>query len=273
MTKVALKIRSSGHCWAHAHHVMRGAPREEIQFFATWGELEHPREGTILFDTGYTSRFHDLTRGFPNSIYARMTAVEILQVDEAKSQVNPSDVKHVLLSHLHADHVGGVRDFPHAQCWTSAGCLSEFNALPRWRGFSKWLLHELMPFDWETKAKPFESCQSVEHPQLGTGWDLFEDGSIVMFAFPGHAAGQHGALIQTQDEGPVLLVADAIWNIKALTENRTPHPIVRLFFDDWRAYHASLSKLHAFRAAHPSVPILATHCPETHARVQRPLPA
>ena len=271
MTQVAWKVRNAGHCWAQAHHVMKGAPRKKIQFFATWVELRHPREGTILFDTGYTSRFHALTRSFPNSIYARMTAVEILQAEEAKSQVDPAEVKHVLLSHLHADHVGGLRDFPDAQCWTSAGCKAEFDALPKWRGFSKGLLHDLMPVDWLATSKSFESCPWVQHPQLGTGWDVFEDGSIVMFAFPGHAAGQHGALIQTEDEGPVLLVADAIWNIKALTEHLTPHPIVRLFFDDWKAYHETLSKLGAFRTVHPSVPILATHCPETYVRVVNPM--
>ena len=86
---IAFQIQRTG----MVYHVMRGAPREEIQFFATWGELEHPREGTILFDTGYTSRFHDLTRGFPNSIYARMTAVDILQVEEAKAEADQKKKK------------------------------------------------------------------------------------------------------------------------------------------------------------------------------------
>ena len=270
MTQVEWKVRNAGHCWAQAHHTMKGAPREKIQFFATWVELRHPREGTILFDTGYTSRFHDLTRSFPNSIYAQMTAVDISEAEEAKSQVSAAEVKHVLLSHLHADHVGGLRDFLDAQCWASTGCKAEFETLPRWRGFAKGLLHDLMPEDWLTTCKSFESCSPSVHPQLGTGWDVFEDGSIVMFPFPGHAAGQHGALIQTGD-GPVLLVADAIWNIKAITENRTPHPIVRLFFDDWKAYHETLDKLQAFHSVYPSIPILATHCPETYALVANPM--
>ena len=149
----------------------------------------------------------------------------------------PPKVKHVLLSHLHADHVGGLRDYAHAQCWTSAACKHEFATLPRWRGFSKGLLHDLMPDQWLDTCNTFESCNAVDHPQLGQGWDVFGDESIVMFSFPGHAAGQHGALIQTSNHGPVLLAADAIWNLKAITEGRTPHPIVRLFFDDWKAYH------------------------------------
>ena len=267
MTQVQLHLRNSGLCWAKAHHTMKGAPRKDIRFFATWAELIHPKEGTVLFDTGYTARFHDATAHFPNSIYAKLTAVEIKHKEEAHAQVNAGDVTHVLLSHLHADHVGGLRDFPHAQCWTSEECMREFATLPRWRGFSKGLLHDLLPEDWLSTCKAIESCTAIDHPQLGQGWDVFGDGSVVMFSFPGHAAGQHGALVQTLNHGPVLLAADAIWNVKAITENRTPHPIVRLFFDDWQAYHKTLDRLRAFHRAHPEVPILGTHCPTTQAWV------
>ena len=246
MTHVRLNIRNSGLCWAKAHHTMKGAPKTDIRFYATWAELTHPREGTVLFDTGYTSRFHAATARFPNSIYARMTKVEIEPAEEAISQVNGSEVRHVILSH--ADHVGGLLDFPDAQCWASADCKQEFAALPRWRGFTKGLLHDLMPADWLSTCRTLESCPAVEHPQLGKGWDVFGDGSVVMFAFPGHAAGQHGALVQTVNHGPVLLAADAIWNAKALTEERKPHPFVRLFFDDWQAYHRTLATLRAFQS-------------------------
>ena len=121
MTQVRLTMRNSGLCWAKAHHTMKGAPKTDIRFYATWAELSHPSEGTVLFDTGYTSRFHAATARFPNSIYARMTKVEIEASEEAIAQVNGPDVRHILLSHLHADHIGGLRDFPDAQCWASAG--------------------------------------------------------------------------------------------------------------------------------------------------------
>ena len=85
MTQVELHLRNSGLCWAKAHHTMKGAPRKDIRFFATWAELIHPEEGTVLFDTGYTSRVHDATANFPNSIYANLTAVEIHPAEEAQA--------------------------------------------------------------------------------------------------------------------------------------------------------------------------------------------
>ena len=90
MTQVELHVRNSGLCWAQAHHTMKGAPRKDIQFYATWAELIHPQHGTVLFDTGYTSRFHDATARFPNSIYANLTAVEI-EPSEAHAQVDPTE--------------------------------------------------------------------------------------------------------------------------------------------------------------------------------------
>ena len=69
-TQVELQVWKFGLCLALAHHTMKGAPRKDIQFYAIWAELIHPQHGTVLFDTGYTSRFHNATARFPNSIYA-----------------------------------------------------------------------------------------------------------------------------------------------------------------------------------------------------------
>lgn len=264
MNKVclSLKIHGSGYCMASANHVIKGEKRKQIRFDATWAVIKHPTEGLIMFDTGYTRRFHKATKNFPNSIYANITKVHINKNEEAKMHVNQSEVKHIILSHLHADHVGGLLDFPNAQCWTSKKCIEEFIKTPKWRGFSKGLLHDLFPYKWEENCKAFEDCKSDKHKILGLGYDLFGDQSIVMYGFPGHAAGQHGALIQTK-ERRVLLAADAFWNIKAITHKLGPSPIVRLFFDDWKAYNNSLNTLRKFHKAHPEIPMIATHCPKT----------
>jgi len=265
--KVSLSIRSSGHCLAYANHVVKGDPRKKIRFEATWAIIEHPSEGIILFDTGYTSRFHKATKKFPNSIYAKLTKVEVANEQEAKNQINPDLVKHIIISHLHADHVGGILDFPNAIYWTSDECLKEFQNLPKWKGFSKGLLHDLFPNNWGNNCKKFKSFNTIEHVILGIGYDIFGDNSIVMFPLPGHAAGQHGALIQTNN-GPVFLVADAFWDIRAITNNLGPNPIVRLFFDDWKAYNETLKRLQAFHESNPEIPLLASHCPKTAALIE-----
>ena len=259
---VSFELRSSGYCLANASHVIKGEKKKQIRFYATWAIIEHPSEGVILFDTGYTDRFHHATKNFPNSIYANVTKVFIDSNQEAKNYINPDIVSHVILSHLHADHVGGLIDFSNSTCWTSEKCIDEFKKTPKWRGFAKGLLHELFPENWEKNCKAIETSKCQVHEILGKGYDLFGDQSIIMFPLPGHAAGQHGALIQTE-KGPLFLVADAFWNEKAIKEELGPSPIVRLFFDNWKAYNNTLEILRNFHSAYPEIPMLATHCPKT----------
>ena len=90
-----------------------------------------------------------------------------------------------------------------------------------------------------------------------------------MYPLAGHAAGQCGALVQTKN-GPVFLVADAFWDMRAITHKMGPDPIVRLFFDDWKAYNSTLDKLRKFHSAYPTIPLIATHCPKTVEMIQSP---
>ena len=90
-----------------------------------------------------------------------------------------------------------------------------------------------------------------------------------MYPLPGHAAGQFGALVQTKN-GPIFLVADAFWDMRAITHKMGPDPIVRLFFDNWKDYNTTLNKLRKFHKAHPTVPLLATHCPKTVEMIYSP---
>ena len=124
----------------------------------------------------------------------------------------------------------------------------------------------MFPDDWRETCQTFESTPEVTHDILGQGYDLFADGSVVLFPLPGHAAGQHGALLQTT-EGPVFLVADAFWDIRAVTEGLVPNPIVRVFFEDMKAYAQTLAMLKEFHETHPDVPLVATHCPQAAKRI------
>ncbi|MED5317716.1 MAG: MBL fold metallo-hydrolase, partial [Bacteroidota bacterium] len=176
MTQVQLTIRSSGHCFAEGHHVVKGASKTPVRFEAIWAEIDHPTQGKILFDTGYTWRFLEATQRFPQRIYAELTKVSILPEEEAHRQVDPTQVKHIICSHIHADHVGGLRDFPDATCWASEECLAQFDRLPNWRSWARGVLKSLFPDDWRETCQTFESAAQVSHDIMGQGHDLFSDG-------------------------------------------------------------------------------------------------
>ena len=72
---VSISIRTAGHCFAYANHVTKGDKKRKIRFEATWAIIKHPSKGNILFDTGYTQRFHTATNYFPNYIcYANQSS-------------------------------------------------------------------------------------------------------------------------------------------------------------------------------------------------------
>ena len=248
---------------------MKGAPKTPVRFEAIWAEIDHPTQGKILYDTGYTWRFLDATQRFPQRIYAELTKVSILPEEEAHRQVDPAQVKHLICSHIHADHVGGLRDFPGATCWASEACLAQFDRLPNWRSWARGVLKSLFPDDWRETCQTFESTPEVTHDILGKI-------RLVRRArcpLPGHAAGQHGALLQTS-EGPVSLVADAFWDIRAVTKGSS-QPIVRVFFEDMKAYAQTLpcSRNFTRHTRHPWWPPLSasreTHHP-TRMKLQIP---
>lgn len=265
MQTVDLHLSVSGFCYAKENHSIRNGKKENIKFHALWGLIKHSSKGLILFDTGYTKRFYDETRSYPNRIYANLTKVEINEVDEVKTQlekngIDASEIKHVIISHFHADHVGGMNDFPNATFYCSKNALSQFLSIPKYLAFTKGILKNLVPKDIQQRVKFIEDfSKKKEHPIFNETYDLFSDESIELVSLPGHAAGQMGLLVGTSKNN-YFLVADAVWHKEAYIEDRLPNPIVRLFFHSWKDYKESISKLKKYNQANPNTKIIPTHC-------------
>jgi len=89
------------------------------RFAAGFLYLRHRRHGVCLFDTGYSDHFQTETRSFPNQLYARLMPPRFEGADRACEQLRrlgiaPQDVRSIIVSHFHADHIAGLRDFPKA---------------------------------------------------------------------------------------------------------------------------------------------------------------
>ena len=81
--------------------------------------VEHPA-GLTLFDTGQTARAA-AAGWFPRwHPFFRLSRFELTPEDEVAPQlrsagIDPADIRRVVLSHLHTDHVGGLDAFAHAE--------------------------------------------------------------------------------------------------------------------------------------------------------------
>lgn len=267
---VELMLMSAGYCVHPEFVTLRGGSLRPAAYPAGFACIRHPSQGWILFDTGYSHRFRELTASFPYSMYRRLTPVILREEHVAVRQlarlgIAAEDVRFVILSHFHADHIGGARDFPFSRFLYPQAAYDAVRNLGPIRATRAGFVAGLLPDRFAEIAQPIESlAERVSLPDnvpFDSGYDLFGDGSLIAIAMPGHAAGQIGLLLSTSD-ARVLLCADAAWSSRALRDNRPPHPAAGLVMHDRAAYRDSFRRLRSWQAADPELVIAPSHCRE-----------
>jgi len=253
----------AGRCHHPERTILRGGRLASIEMPSLVGVVEHPTEGVVLFDTGYATHVTDVTTRWPNRLYRKLIPFEVRRETGAAGRllergIQPSDVRHVVLSHFHPDHIGGVRDFPNATIWASRRGYDDVfgtRGLARWR--RAWF-PELLPTDFQHRVRWIEDAPASLAP-TGAAVDLFGDGAIVLVDLPGHAAGQVGLWLE-RPERPVLLAADACWMSRSVRENRPASWLTNLITHDPAATRRTLTALHELHKQ--GVHIVPAHCPE-----------
>ncbi len=220
--------------------------------------IDHP-EGLILVDTGDSARKSD--RGYMprlNPFFRCCIDPRVAPEEEIGPQLNAlgirsRDLRLVVMTHLHHDHTGGLRHFPHSRILASAECLT---AARRKRG-----LIGALPRTWPTwfDPEPF----TFSGPEIGTfsrSAPLTRDGSILAVSTPGHMAG-HVCIIARSEELTYVLAGDLTYaqdllladSVDGVTEN----PNVSL---------ASQRAIKQLGQSEPTV-LLPAHDPDAAARL------
>lgn len=269
---VELSILAAGYCKQLHSAVFPAEAWRVVRFRALFALLRHPTNGVMLFDTGYSETFFEATRPFPYRLYAMALPVSCAPAETARWQlraqgIEPEEVSTIFVSHFHADHIAGLRDFPNAQFICSRRAHDAIRDLRGIAATRRAFVPELMPDDFAVRCRFLESdaataLTAAEAP-FERGFDLFGDGSMTAVELEGHAEGQMGLLVRT-GTGPVFLVADAVWHSRALREGVYPGPISRLILPSWPDFAATFEKLREFCRRHPEVKIIPSHCAEVY---------
>ncbi len=275
--RTSLTVLRVGYCTHPECLALRGGAWRSAVFPALVGLIRHPAAGALLFDTGYAEHFLRATDRLPERLYRWATPVtlppeECLLPQLARHGLAAHEIRGVFASHLHADHIAGLRDLPRARLWCSDAALRFARERGRLARLRKATLVDLLPEDVDTRLSTIESLPRLAPPpgwtMFGDGFDLLGDGSLRAVPLPGHARGHHGLLLRHEDDREVLLAGDATWRIDAGRTARAPSLATRALSDDWAMQHATLAKLQVvLDAGDEGRVVLPSHCTESHARL------
>lgn len=270
--RVELHLLRVGHCRHPEWVTIRGGRFGPIHFPALVALIVHPQAGPILYDTGYADRFREATARFPEKIYRLLTPVTLPESERLTAQlatfgIAANDISRVLVSHLHADHVAGLRDLPRARFSALEGDIAAGLGKKGWQALRRGILPALLPDDFAARLDLVDSERVVD---LGPAWapfergfDLLGDGSLVGIPLPGHAPAQLGLILRTSEDRDVFLVADSCWSARAWREQRLPSRIAGVLFDDWDRYRTTLAGIGAVGTRQPDLAIIPSHCTES----------
>jgi glyoxylase-like metal-dependent hydrolase (beta-lactamase superfamily II) len=270
MTYLAVSAMVVGSCRHPQRMTIRDGSLRPTDFPAMPMLLVHPVEGPILFDTGYDQAFLDATDPLPERFYRWLTPVsfdprESLVAQLADRGIAPEDVRHVVLSHFHGDHMAGIGHFPRATIHCARIGHDIACRAGRVSGTRQGILPRLLPPDLDARVSFFEDRAAATLPSdllpFTQGADLLGDGSILAIELPGHCPGHWGIAVRDERHGWHFLVADAAWSLDGIARNMPPPRLATAFLGNTAEARATLAQLHALHQRNPEVRLTPYHCP------------
>ena len=153
-----------------------------IDFVDTCYVIKHGNDW-LVWDTGLP----DAIFSKPSTDPSAWRRTNTLAGELDKIGIQPTDVKYLVVSHTHPDHIGNVELFPQAI-----------------------LLVQQAEYDWPNQDG--SPCFKPSHPvtKLQGDHDVFGDGSVTILSTPGHTPGHQSLLVKLPETGAVLLSGDAV---------------------------------------------------------------
>jgi N-acyl homoserine lactone hydrolase len=218
--------------------------------------VEHPGAGRILIDTGFHPSVavdpkENLGRVGARVFAPNMEASDAIPAQLRSRDIEPSEIKTILMTHLHGDHASGISEFPRAtflisqQEWDEASTVSR----PWMHGYVR--RHFDHAFDFRTVDHLGSGIDSFA--TFGRGVDVFGDGSVRLVFTPGHTLG-HMSVILRLTEREALVAGDAIYSRRTLETGHKPY-----LMEDEHLFERSVREIQIYARETPDALIIPGH--------------
>ena len=263
-----IKLLKVGYCTHCERVARRSGSFANIQFPMIVGLIKHDEHGLILFDTGYSEHFFECTKRYPNKLYKDLTPVTLdddLKIENILKEegISVDEIDHIIISHFHADHIAGLKNFRNANFICKKSAWMHFQKSEGLLALKNGYLKGLIPDDFEHRVKFIEDEYEINemHSPLFSAHNLFNDENLVLIDLPGHAVGQIGLLVENER---VFFIADACWFKSTYINLDFPSSITGLIFHDSKKYKDTVKKIQQFNTNNPEVFIVPSHCEESY---------
>lgn len=161
--------------------------------------IRHSELGNILYDTGNSP---DYGQEYPSSVLDTYPISEFISVEDALKQYNltVNDIDMIILSHLHFDHAGGLGYF--------AGTKALKNVIVS-EDELKSAYFSVMTGNGGAYVKNLFDIEGIKYIPYQDKLCLAED--VLLFSQKSHTAGCTGMLLDTEQEGSIIVTSDTIY--------------------------------------------------------------
>lgn len=151
----------------------------------------------ILIDTGETAKIYEKGYLPDGGLYHKAVQTQIKKEEEIVHQISalgyaPEDIKTVILTHLHGDHIGGLDYFPNAEILVSQ---VEYELATGKKGAGS----GYFPKNWPSWFKPkLINYIDKKEGEFSQTYPVTQDGSIVIVPTPGHSIGHQSVIVKDE---------------------------------------------------------------------------
>lgn len=191
-------------------------------------------KGNVLFDTGNNDNLISDPNWWPAGLQGlkpAMTPEMALDFQLKKIGLTPSDIKYVVVSHMHLDHGGNISKFPNSTIVVQRSEVQ--NAFwPAEGTGGPYVIGDFLPL--RAPNNNYPNAQKMI--QLDGDLDLFGDGTLMVKRWVGHTPGSQMMTVKLKNTGLIVLTGDNVYFRENLEKSIAPNLV--LAYDPAGIYRA-----------------------------------